>query len=405
MRALFARASVAGSNSRCAADRGCAAAPTMRSAIPAARRALLATLCAVSLLSFAAGELAAETGLSLAPADLMSVDGSAHALSIVAPETTEALNLALAEGLLDLAAVRAGTLGVPRLYVTKLPPDLRQASSTEQRKIAFIGSLLPLVLMANEEILGQREELQRLLAKQAGGEALSLEEQGWLVALAEFYDVEPGDDEELLLRVDALPVSLTLAQAIEESGWGTSRYARDGNALFGQRTWHKNVPGLTARKDGQTLDHRARAFSDLMQSVRAYMHNLNTHNAYRKLRGERARLRGEGAAVEGAHLAGFLGSYAENETYVDNLRRLMRHNELASYEAAALTAGPATAEADSDAKLPAAEVEDLTERTLAETLAEAEQSAAAGVQDVATATSEPEDEELAPDFPTAAPGR
>lgn len=408
MRASLARASAAGSSSRCAIAG--AAADGLR------RGLLAATLCAASLLGLPAGagadatatdattEAATETAVDaglLTPTDLMSVDGSALALSILTPETAEALGIALAAVPLDLEAVRTGSLSVPRLYVTRLPPDLRQVRVTDDRKTAFIGSLLPLVLMANEEILGQRAELQRLLAKEIGGEAWSLEEQAWLAALAEFYEVEPGDHAELLSRVDALPVSLTLAQAIEESGWGTSRYARDGNALFGQRTWHSNVPGLTARKDGQTLDHRARAFADLMQSVRAYMHNLNTHNAYRKLRDERARLRDEGAAVEGAHLAGFLGSYAENDTYVDNLRRLMRHNELAAYETAVLAAVPAaSAPAETVSEADAA-AEEAAVKTLAETLAEAEQSAAAGVSDVAPAVDEP----AAPELPATLPNR
>jgi Bax protein len=148
----------------------------------------------------------------------------------------------------------------------------------------------------------------------------------------------------LLLRVDALPVSLTLAQAIEESGWGTSRYARDGNALFGQRTWRATGQGMTARKDGKALDHRALAFADLMQSVRAYMHNLNTHRSYRKFRAERQRMREAGELIDGGKLAGFLGSYAENEGYVANLRRLIRHNELDAYESARLASG-AVAEA------------------------------------------------------------
>lgn len=389
MRDTLTLATVAGPNRRCPGVVSVCRAATVA--------ALFAALTATLLAAAPARNAVADEGrMQATPADLMS--SSAPALSIVTPETTAALNETLAAGPLDLAAVRAGNLGVPRIYVTKLPADLRQVRVTNERKTAFIGSLLPLVLMANEEILEQRVELERLVSKQAAGEPLSLEEQGWKAALAEFYRVEPGDDAELLERVDALPVSLTLAQAIEESGWGTSRYAREGNALFGQRTWTQNVPGLTARKDGQTLDHRARAFADLMQSVRAYMHNLNTHNAYRKLRGERARLRAEGAEVEGAHLAGFLGSYAENETYVDNLRRLMRHNELAAYERAALAAGPATEALDEETAAEAA----ILEETLSETIAEAEQSAAAGASD-ADAPAAAAEEEPAPAVPAGGP--
>jgi Bax protein len=238
----------------------------------------------------------------------------------------------------DLASVRVGLSTVPRLYTAALPKDLRKLKVAEGRKEAFIGAMLPLVLMANEEIMQLRRRLETLADKVAAGELLSAQEIDWLLDVAAFYETDAWDFEELLLRVDALPVSLTLAQAIEESGWGTSRYARDGNALFGQRTWG-NGPGLTARKDGKALDHRALAFVDLMQSVRAYMHNLNTHPAYKRFRAERQRQRDAGQLLDGRTLAGFLSRYAENETYAQNLRRLIRHNELDAFESARLASG------------------------------------------------------------------
>jgi len=261
--------------------------------------------------------------------------------------TTELLATADAESLLDrfddagydLDAVREGLSTVPRLYTAALPKDLRGLDVADGRKEAFIGAMLPLVLMANEEILQHRRRLETVAAKVDAGAYLTAEEIDWLVSLGTLYESDPWDFDELRRRVDALPVSLTLAQAIEESGWGTSRYARDGNALFGQRTWRSSAPGLTARKDGKALDHRAMAFLDLMQSVRAYMHNLNTHPAYKKFRAERQRQREAGEGLDGATLAGFLGRYAENEAYAQNLRRLIRHNELDAYETARLATG------------------------------------------------------------------
>jgi len=298
---------------------------------------LLAASCLVLLsLQPAAAQGRLQRGVLLRSP--VSADAPA-AIELLVPESAELLALEFAEAGYDLALVRLGLQAVPRLFATQLPRDLRSVDQSDERKEAFLGALLPLVLIANEEILADRALLQRLSGRLAAGDSLTLEERGWLAALAEVYRVEDGDLAELLQRVDALPVSLTLAQAIEESGWGTSRYARDGNALFGQRTWRETVPGLTARKDGQTLDHRAAAFANLMQSVRAYMYNLNTNPAYRKLRDERARLREGGEPIDGAHLAGFLGRYAENATYAENLRRLMRHNELAAFEAAVLASG------------------------------------------------------------------
>jgi len=261
------------------------------------------------------------------------------AVQFLQEESTEALLEHFATANFDLTQVLAGTQAVPRLYTIALPRDLRALDETETRKQAFIGALLPLILMANEEILASRRELERLVAKQQAGEHLTAGEHDWLVDLADYYQGDPDDTGGLLLKVDVLPVSLTLAQAIEESGWGTSRYARDGNALFGQRTWKKDVPGMVARKDGQTLGHKARAFADLMQSVRAYMHNLNSNRAFKRFRDERAILREGGQPLDGKVLAGFLGRYAENETYAENLRRVIRHNELDGYEGARLATG------------------------------------------------------------------
>ena len=238
----------------------------------------------------------------------------------------------------DLLAVREGLSTVPRLYTAVLPKDLRKVKVSDGRKEAFIGAMLPLVLMANEEILQLRRRIETLADKVDGAELLTAEEINWLTEVATLYETDPWDFEELLLRVDAVPVSLTLAQAIEESGWGTSRYARDGNALFGQRTW-SGGPSMVARKDGKALEHRAAAFPDLMQSVRSYMHNLNTHPAYKKFRAERERQRDAGQLLDGGTLAGFLGRYAENEVYAQNLRRLIRHNDLDAYEAARLASG------------------------------------------------------------------
>lgn len=260
------------------------------------------------------------------------------AVQFLTEERSEALLEQFTNAGYDPTAVLAGVQAVPRLYTTAFPADLREAGTSERKQI-FIGALLPLVLMANEEIMTARRELERLIAKQAAGESLTPAESGWLADLAEYYESDPDELGELLIKVDAVPVALTLAQAIEESGWGTSRYAREGNALFGQRTWSQDVPSLTARKDGQAQAHRARAFADLMQSVRAYMHNLNSNTAFAKFREERAILRETGQGLDAAVLAGHLGRYAENKSYAVNLRKVIEHNELDGFEGARLATG------------------------------------------------------------------
>ncbi len=301
---------------------------------------LVASLSAFALAALLPASAAADprtsrTDLVYQPAAAIPV----VAVQFLNEATADALLERFATANYDVDAVLAGTQSVPRLYTSALPRDLRALDETDTRKLVFIGTMLPLVLMANEEILSARRELERLLAKQAAGEGLTAVERDWLEDLADYYGADADDSDELLSKVDALPVSLTLAQAILESGWGTSRYAREGNALFGQRTWRQDVPGLVARKDGQTLGHKARAFADLMQSVRGYMQNLNSNRAFKQLRRERAKLRDAGKPLDGALLAGYLGHYAEAETYADHLRRLIRHNDLDNFEGARLSSG------------------------------------------------------------------
>lgn len=235
-----------------------------------------------------------------------------------------------------LAAVRRGDDFVPRIYVTGLPGDLHGIPETDSRKRLFMRTVLPLILLANEELRSRRGQLEDLVRAQRAGLELTLDDQAWLAALAETYEVEPGDIDGLLERVDEVPVSLAMAQAIVESGWGTSRFAQEGNALFGQRTWSAEHAAIVPERDKAV---RVRAYGDLMSSVRAYMHNLNTHAAYRKLRQLRAEQRALGKRPEGYRLAGALTSYAEIDDYVERLRQLMRANKLAELERARLQSG------------------------------------------------------------------
>jgi len=240
----------------------------------------------------------------------------------------------------DLKAVRSGGATVPRVYVTALPEDLSQVAPTEKRKALFLSSVLPLVLMANEELYKLRAMIQVVheQTRQPGGP--SDDDEAWLRRVSARYNVSADQGiDELLRRVDAVPVSLALAQSIEESGWGTSRFARVGNALFGQRTWARGVAGVvpTGRDRGQIF--RVRSYMNLMGAVRSYMHNLNTHPAYASLRAARARQRAAGQPVDGYALAGTLLGYSERgEAYVDQLRGLMRVNGLAAFERARLSA-------------------------------------------------------------------
>ena len=267
-------------------------------------------------------------GLSLAISD------------IVAPSDAAELKGAIKRADFRLAAIREGEAEVPRLYVAALPPDLPDIDEIETRKQVFLGSVLPLVLLANEELRQRRARLLDLVSRLETGEEVAITDRAWLDALAEHYEVEHGDFSGLKLRVAEIPPSLALAQAIVESGWGTSRFALEGNALFGQRTWSAEALAIVPERNRSV---RVKAFIDLMDSVRAYMHNLNTHGAYVELRSERARLAATGQGPGGAELVYGLESYAEIDGYVEKLQALMRDNKLAELDDAALRSRSLTA--------------------------------------------------------------
>ena len=237
----------------------------------------------------------------------------------------------------DLAGVRAGEREVPRLFVTNLPADLSELSSIDERKRLFIQSMLPIILRINEVILQERRRLLALSAKEAAEPSAG--ERQWLAALAERYGVEAGDFAALIERADILPPSLALAQAAEESGWGTSRFARDGNAVFGERTFTEGAGMVPDRRDADKK-HEVRAFAVLPVSIITYMLNLNSHWAYESLRRERAKMRAAGEPIDGYRLARTLQRYSERgQAYIETIESIIRGNGLSAFDRARLKNG------------------------------------------------------------------
>ncbi len=249
------------------------------------------------------------------------------------PGDAEGLDAFFAEQGFLMSRVREGSRPVPRVYVTKLPGDLKKLARAERRKELFLRTVLPLILMSNEELSSDRGRLLALRERQAAGDRLTARERSWLAGLAERYETGAEDLDALLLKVDEVPVSLALGQAILESGWGTSRFAVQGNALFGERVFSAKADHLVKRDGSQ---RRFRAFPDLMESVRAYMHNLNSHPAYRGFRKQRAAARAEGRAPSGKTLLPTLERYAELPEYLTLVRSLIRGNRLGELESARL---------------------------------------------------------------------
>lgn len=228
-------------------------------------------------------------------------------------------------------AWRAGIRKVPRIYITDISTSWQenaQKMPVITKKEIFFHLVAPLVLASNEAVL---EERQRLLEAERDLQA----NQQWLLQLAVKYKLkapESGIDEnlikELTRRVDIIPLSLALAQSAEESGWGTSRFAVKGNALFGQ--WDFSGGGIKPKQQRKELGNYGIAkFDSPMESVAAYMLNLNTHSAYQRLRASRAEMRGKQQVISGYQLAATLDKYSERgQAYVETLHSLMRVNHL-----------------------------------------------------------------------------
>lgn len=249
-------------------------------------------------------------------------------------------------------AWQAGIREVPRLYITNIPARWRDKTSREidvvTKKRIFFRLLGPLVLYANELIQADRERTESLVGALRAGAALGPEDRTFLQETAAAYKLAGGEadlansalQDELLRRIDTLPPSLVLAQTAEESGWGTSRFAVEGNAMFGMWTWDdKGIKPLQQRSG--LGNYKIASYETPLQSVIAYMHNLNTHRAYEDLRARRAELRKSGAKVTGWELANTLTSYSERgQEYVDSLHSLMKVNMLPPTDDAYLGDGP-----------------------------------------------------------------
>ena len=252
----------------------------------------------------------------------------------------------------DLDQVRRAASPVPRLYLDALPRDLAGMSPVSAKKRLFFQAVLPIVLQINEEITVDRWRLKRLADRFTRADTLSPADRKWLATMADLYGTGPFDVQELLNRMDVVPPSLALAQAAEESGWGTSRFARQGNALFGQYTYKSKSGILPARRDADRR-HRVRSHDNLLAAVRAYVHNLNSHWAYDDFRRRRAQLRRDGGQISGYVLAGELRSYSERRgAYVEGIRRIIRQNRLSDFDRAWLYNRQWTAIVDPPSRRP-----------------------------------------------------
>ena len=226
----------------------------------------------------------------------------------------------------DLSQVRSKKLVKP-IYFTQFPRDLDALKSVELKKETFIKIVLPLIVAENERILADRKKLLILNNKKFTTDLEKL----WIRQKLLEYKVKKGDLKELLTRVDIIPTSIALAQAAKESGWGTSRFALEGNAIFGQWTW--SGQGIAPLDRANNKDHKILKFPILRASVKAYQNNLNTHRSYSKFREKRLILRESNKQISGLKLTETLNNYAQTGSeYTKILNQIIKQNRLSDFE-------------------------------------------------------------------------
>ncbi len=220
---------------------------------------------------------------------------------------------------------------VKPVALDSFPREIKMIENTKKRKEFFIQIVLPLILQENNYLRLDRKKLFSIINKSNNTHL----EKKWLNKKYKQYGIPSKDLSTLKIRMDEVPVSLALAQAAKETGWGTSRFAQEGNALFGQWTW--SGEGLKPKDANNSEAHKVMKFNVLQASVRAYQRNLNTHKTYKEFRLARAKLRDSGESLDSIILSQYLDKYAETgQQYVKIIQKIIKQNNLKDFDNAKL---------------------------------------------------------------------
>ncbi len=244
--------------------------------------------------------------------------------------TTSEIDSLFKEVNYNLNDVRESKLVKP-IDIGLLPNEINNIASSKKKKEMFIKIVLPLIVKENTKIRIDRKRLFTILNKSSNTDI----EKKWLEKKFKQYGVRKNDFSSLKVRMDEIPASLAIAQAAKETGWGTSRFARKGNALFGQWTWSGEGLKPKEAKKGET--HKVMKFNSLQLSVRAYLRNLNTHKSYINFRKARSELRSNDKALDSLILSKHLDKYAETgNQYIEVLQKIINQNKLKDFDEARL---------------------------------------------------------------------
>tara|TARA_B100000767_G_scaffold33626_1_gene28699 strand:- start:938 stop:1855 length:918 start_codon:yes stop_codon:yes gene_type:complete len=242
--------------------------------------------------------------------------------------TTDDLNKIFDKQKYYISSVRDKKL-VPNISINKFPKDFNLISSTKDKKSLFIRSLLPLIISENNKIIEANKRIKKI--NNNTFEYIARDDALWLKKQFKNYKVKSHHIDDLIAKVDIIPVSIALAQAAIESGWGTSRFVSEGNALFGQWSWFKGS-GIIPKKRDSDETYEIKSFENLRQSVAAYMKNLNSHNNYSEFRAVRNNYRINNSKINSIKLIKYLSNYAENTEYSKILEKIIKKNDLQEFD-------------------------------------------------------------------------
>ncbi len=216
---------------------------------------------------------------------------------------------------------------IPNIIITQLPKDFKTIKSIKNRKELFIKITLPLIVQENKKLLSLNNKIKSI---KNSFDQISRKEADWVKRLMIQYKADTLDA--LLIKVDEIPVSLALAQAVIESGWGTSRFAFEGNALFGQYVWGATNQGIIPNERKTEAKYKIKSFNSLSGSVKSYMKNLNTNFHYNEFRINRFVLRSNNIPLKGTLLTEFLSSYSIEDNYTDKIKNIIELNDFDDFE-------------------------------------------------------------------------
>jgi Bax protein len=219
------------------------------------------------------------------------------------------------------------------IVFSSLPEDFMIVEPVSVRKELFVKTILPIIFFENEKVLEERNKILEWWTDTEGELIKRDYWPDWLESISTKYSYEGENIGDLLMSVDIVPISLAVSQAAIESGWGTSRYAREGNAVFGQYTYKQDL-GIIPKERPVEENFLVRKFQTISDSTASYIKNLNTHDAYKDFRENRKKIRMNGENFLGLTLVKHLINYSERkQDYIKDVEKMIKDNNFQDLDA------------------------------------------------------------------------